>query len=67
MIIDYCFLKTNVDILNKWLAYSEILFGAFCKICVSSLDRNDKRVDKRGLQMVGSLVTTAFTNYNSAI
>ena len=51
----------------KWLAYSEILSGAFCKICVLFLDRNDKRVGKGGSQKVGSLVTTAFTNYKCAI
>ena len=31
-----------------WLAYSEYLLGAFCKICVLFLDRNDKRVGKGG-------------------
>ena len=45
-----------------WLAYSEILSGAFRKICVLFLDRNDKHVGE-----MGSLVTTTFTNYKSAI
>ena len=39
-----------------WLAYSEYLYGAFCKICFLFLDRNDKQVGKGDTQKVGSLV-----------
>ncbi|KAI6658734.1 hypothetical protein LOD99_15057 [Oopsacas minuta] len=52
---------------NTWLAYSEILSGGFCKICVLFLDRHDKLVGKGGSQMVGSLVTKALTNYKCVI
>ncbi|KAI6646818.1 52 kDa repressor of the inhibitor of the protein kinase-like [Oopsacas minuta] len=50
-----------------WLVYSECLTGAFCKICVIFLDRNDKRVGKGGTQKVGYLVIHPFTGYKNAI
>ena len=53
--------------LFPWLAYSEYLSGAFCKICVMFLDRNNKQVGKGGMQKVGSLVISPFTNYKKAI
>ena len=37
------------------------------KILIYFNKRNDKRVGKGGPQKVGSLVTTAFTNYKCAI
>ena len=45
----------------------EYLSGAFCKICVLFLDRNDKRVGKGGTQKVGSLAISPFNNYKNAI
>ena len=43
------------------------LSGAFRKICVLFLDRNDNRVGKGGTQKVGSLVIFPFNNYKNAI
>ena len=47
-----------------WLAYSEHLEGALCKICVMF---SNEHVDKGGHEHIGTLVTQAFTNYRKQV